>query len=327
MFFLSITIVSSFITISANSWLGMWMGLEINLLSIIPLMNNMNPLSTEASLKYFITQAMASTLILLSIISISMKMEFFYNHFNHLIFNSALITKMGMAPFHFWFPEIIDGLTWMMTTLMLTWQKIAPMILLMYNLNYSNFFFLIIIIAMLISGINGLNQISLRKILVFSSINHMAWMISSLLINKFIWLIYFLIYALMTIFLTMNFHINNIFFFNQMISLMNKNIIFKFFFIFNFLSLGGIPPFIGFFPKWLIIHNLINMKFYNLALLMILLTLFTLFFYTRLMFSSLLLNFSQSNFFLNKTTNLLMISMNFMFLNSLIFSTFCINLL
>jgi NADH-ubiquinone oxidoreductase chain 2 len=53
------------ISISANSWLGAWIGLEINLISFIPLISSQeNIFTTEASLKYFIIQALASSTLL-----------------------------------------------------------------------------------------------------------------------------------------------------------------------------------------------------------------------------------------------------------------------
>ena len=54
-----------FITISSNSWLRAWIGLEFNLLSFIPIIsNNKNILTLEASLKYFLIQALVSSTLL-----------------------------------------------------------------------------------------------------------------------------------------------------------------------------------------------------------------------------------------------------------------------
>nr|ARH54520.1 NADH dehydrogenase subunit 2 [Ocypus ophthalmicus] len=304
--FLSSLMIGSMISISASSWMGMWMGLEINLLSIIPLMNsNKNLFSSEASLKYFITQALASTILLFSIILLSNNI-FLINQIKSnilLIFNSALLTKVGAAPFHFWLPEITEGLSWLNCLILLTWQKIAPMIILMYNMEFSEFFFLIIIFSMLISGIMGFNQTSIRKILAYSSINHIGWMISSMFTLETIWFYYFLIYTLISLNIILIFHILNIFYLKQLFVSMNGNFILKFFFVFNFLSLGGLPPFIGFFPKWLTIENLIMTNLFLLTFTMIILTLLALFYYVRIMFSTLVLNISEINYLIDNKLN------------------------
>nr|YP_010491839.1 NADH dehydrogenase subunit 2 [Platydracus impotens]UWM92625.1 NADH dehydrogenase subunit 2 [Platydracus impotens] len=298
--------IGSLISISSLSWMGMWMGLEINLLSIIPLMNsNKNLFSSEASLKYFITQALASTILLFAIILMSNSLIMVNTIKSNLvlILNSALLTKMGAAPFHFWFPEVMEGLSWMNSMTLLTWQKIAPMIILMYNMNFPSFFFMIIILSMLISGIMGFNQTSIRKILAYSSINHIGWMISSMFLFETTWLYYFLIYSLISLNIVLIFNLLNIFYMKQLFNSMNNNFSIKFFFVFNFLSLGGLPPFIGFLPKWLTIENLIQSKFFLLTFSMILLTLLTLFYYVRLMFSALVMNMSETNYLMNYKFN------------------------
>nr|ALO71181.1 NADH deshydrogenase subunit 2 [Tasgius compressus] len=327
--FLSSLMTGSLIAISASSWMGMWMGLEINLLSIIPLMNsNKNLFSSEASLKYFITQALTSTILMFSIILLSNNI-FLINQIKSnilLIFNSALLTKMGAAPFHFWFPEIMDGLSWLNCMTLLTWQKIAPMIIMMYNIKFSEFFFLIIIFSMLISGIMGFNQTSIRKILAYSSINHIGWMISSMLIMETIWLYYFLIYTLISLNIIMIFFTLNIFYLKQLFISMNNNFIMKFFFVFNFLSLGGLPPFIGFFPKWLTIENLILSNLLLLAFTMMILTLLTLFFYIRMMFSTLVMNMMEINYLIhNEFNQFWTLMMNFMAIFGFLICTILFN--
>ena len=90
------------------------MGLEINLLSFIPLItikNNLN--NSEASLNYFLIQAFGSTVILFSIIIylIFINLNFFlklnnylFNFLNFLpllLISFTLMLKIGVAPFHF----------------------------------------------------------------------------------------------------------------------------------------------------------------------------------------------------------------------------------
>nr|APX39287.1 NADH dehydrogenase subunit 2 [Longitarsus aeneus] len=320
MFFNSM-IISTLITISSYNWLMMWIGLEINLLSIIPLFkSHTNSFPVEASLKYFITQSLASIIILFSMI-LSMNLMEYLNNWNYslmIMFNSALLTKLGAAPFHYWFPEVMEGLNWMNSLLLLTWQKLAPMILLMYNLNMSMFFSIIIILSSITSGMFGINQISLRKILSYSSINHIAWMLASMFYMKSIWIIYFSIYTMISINIILIFYYLNTFFIPQLFLILNNNKLIKILFIFNFFSLGGLPPFLGFFPKWLVINNLVENKFYTLSFILITTTLITLFYYIRLTLSTLTLNFSESVFILSYVNNFKIMFFNICSILSLI---------
>nr|ANJ70537.1 NADH dehydrogenase subunit 2 [Liopterus haemorrhoidalis] len=332
--FLSTLFSGTMISISSISWLGAWMGLEINLLSFIPLLSKKNnSYSSESSIKYFLVQTMASTIFLFAILMMMFKMNFSsellkINSFLIMLINSTLLLKMGAAPFHFWFPEIIEGMNWMNSLILMTWQKIAPMMLLSYSLKISNFIFFIIIISTFIGSIGGLNQISLRKMLAYSSINHIGWMISTFLNNEMIWIMYFLIYSFISLTLISIFNNFKIYYLKQMFLVMNKNSIIKFCLMLNLLSLGGLPPFLGFLPKWIIIQNLSNNNMF-LLLFMIMMTLITLFFYLRISYSSVMLSHNKLNFnlIMNKYTknNLILLMLTFISINGLILYTFFFN--
>nr|WBR65483.1 NADH dehydrogenase subunit 2 [Layahima sp. 4 YZ-2022a] len=292
--FTLILMLGSIISISSNSWLGAWMGLEINLLSFIPLLTNLKNLtSTESSLKYFIVQALASTTLLFVVLllSFNQKYSFEYHLYLNIILNSALLMKMGAAPFHSWFPEVMEGLSWIMSFILMTWQKIAPMILISYCL-FHKFIFLVIILSIFIGSIGGFNQTNLRSLMAYSSINHLGWMLSSLLISLNFWIIYFLFYSLLSLSIVYMFYQLNIFYFSQIFPALNNMPILKFSLFCNFLSLGGLPPFTGFLPKWIIIQNLSTTNM-TLISIMVILTLITLFFYIRLTYSALMINSSQ----------------------------------
>nr|YP_010127368.1 NADH dehydrogenase subunit 2 [Apomecyna saltator]QPO99864.1 NADH dehydrogenase subunit 2 [Apomecyna saltator] len=328
LFFLTL-MLGTLIAISSYSWLSMWMGLEINLLSIIPLLkDSKNLYPSEAALKYFITQALASSILLFSIV-LSLNLSEFMDYpknFIILMMNSALMTKLGAAPFHSWFPEVMEGLNWNNATIMLTWQKIAPMVLVMYNCQLTYFMLAIIIFSTILSGTLGLNQISLRKILTYSSINHIGWMLASMLNSQTIWMIYFLIYTLITLNLIVIFHYFKIYFLNQFFFVSNNLKMIKFFFICNFLSLGGLPPFLGFFPKWMVINNLISNNFYLMSTLLIVFTLISLYFYLRVTFSTILLNSSETLMIPCKKIGFSIYFVNFLSLSGLLVSTLIFNI-
>nr|YP_010326960.1 NADH dehydrogenase subunit 2 [Polyptychus trilineatus]UNP54212.1 NADH dehydrogenase subunit 2 [Polyptychus trilineatus] len=325
MFFLFILVFSTMISISANSWFGCWIGLEINLLSFIPLISNSNNLlSSEAALKYFLTQSIASMNFLFSIlIKMTLMKNFELNNFISIMINSSLLMKMGATPFHFWFPNISEGLSWFNNFILMTWQKISPMILLSYYYN-MNFLYFIIILNVMIGAIGGINQTSLRKMMAFSSINNLGWMIFSIMISNNLWLFYFICYSLLISIMFFLFYIMNVFFINQLF-INNMNFMIKLNFLINFLSLGGLPPFIGFLPKWIIINFLMVNKFYLLTLIMIMSSLITIYFYIRIMYSSFLFNYFKMKWFKIQLKNNMMNLINLISLISImgmIFSTF-----
>nr|QBF01241.1 NADH dehydrogenase subunit 2 [Stegana xiaoleiae] len=300
--FLMIMMMGSLITVTSNSWLGAWMGLEINLLSFIPLMSdNNNLMSTEASLKYFLVQALASTVLLFAVILLMMKLNMDYNmnsYYEMAIILSSLLLKSGAAPFHFWFPNIMEGLSWMNCLLLMTWQKIAPLMLISY-INIKMLLMISIILSVIIGSLGGFNQSSLRKLMAFSSINHLGWMLIALIIDKSIWLIYFLMYSFLSFTLTFMFNNFKIFHFNQMFSLFFNSKILKFILFMNFLSLGGLPPFLGFMPKWFVIQQLSMDNQYFILTILLMTTLITLFFYLRICYSAFMLNYYENNWMVN----------------------------
>nr|WKU83849.1 NADH dehydrogenase subunit 2 [Ceriana willistoni] len=300
--FLFILIFSTLITISSNSWLGAWMGLEINLLSFIPLMSDNNLMSNEASLKYFLTQALASSILLFSSILFlynnNFMMQTSFNNYMNMIILSSLFMKSGTAPFHFWFPNVMEGLSWMNSLILMTWQKIAPLMLISY-LIIKFMLFWGIILSVIIGSLGGLNQTSLRKLMTFSSINHLGWILMSMYANESLWINYFLFYSFLSFNLIFLFNMFKLFHINQLFSLFMHNKILKFSLFLNFLSLGGLPPFLGFIPKWFTIQYLTFNNQLFLMTILIIMTLITLYFYLRLCYTAFMLNYHENNWNFN----------------------------
>nr|YP_002265484.1 NADH dehydrogenase subunit 2 [Contacyphon sp. BT0012]ACF35069.1 NADH dehydrogenase subunit 2 [Contacyphon sp. BT0012] len=331
--FFTTLISGTLISISSSSWMGTWMGLEINLISFVPLISNSkNLFSSESAMKYFLVQALASTSFLFSIILLmilnSLNEFSLMNWSLIMILNSSLYLKMGAAPLHFWFPEVTSKLNWSQSMILLTWQKIAPMMLLTYTMPNNIFSYLIIISSVCVGSIIGLNQTMMQKLMAYSSINHMGWMLASMLFMENIWMIYFTIYSSVTILLMMLMKNLNIFFMKQLFINMNNSSL-KFSFIINFLSLGGLPPFLGFLPKWIIIQNMINENMFMLTFIMIMMTMITLFFYLRVTFSILLINYNENNWKPNlkfKNKKFIFI-LNMISISGLVMSTIIINMI
>nr|AIM56850.1 NADH dehydrogenase subunit 2 [Papilio polytes] len=323
MFFYFILIFSTLISISSNSWLGCWIGLEINLLSFIPLISShKNLLYSEAALKYFLTQAIASINFLFSIlIKMILMKNFEINYLISIMINSSMLMKMGSAPFHFWFPNIIEGLSWLNCFILMTWQKISPMILLSYYMN-NNFLMMIMIINVIIGVLGGINQTSLRKLMAFSSINNLGWMLISLMISENLWLFYLMMYSFLISILCLTFNLLNVYFINQLF-IINMNSIIKMSLLINFLSLGDYLPF------WILPQmNYYNFLFMNNKFLIIpliyMMSMNMMIFYIRIIILLYikLLKLKWFTFFLKNKSMLMINFFSMISLLGMIFSTF-----
>nr|ASY98574.1 NADH dehydrogenase subunit 2 [Camelomantis moultoni] len=295
--FLIMLISGLLISLCANSWLGVWMGLEINLLSFIPLISsNKNMFSTESSLKYFLIQAIASSTFLFLILLKTNIHEMFnlakISSWNNFIM-IPLLMKTAAAPFHWWLPSVVEGLSWLNSFIILSIQKIAPLMLISYML-INNFFIQIIIISSaLIGAIGGFNQNSMRKIISFSSINHMGWMLTAMILGSNLWLLYFIIYFINIISIMSLTSMMNLSYISQTFNAMNNKKIIKFTLFIVMLSLGGLPPFLGFFPKWIMIQFMIQNLMIFTSFMLIMSSLLTLYYYIRMMFTTLMITNSE----------------------------------
>nr|UFR83257.1 NADH dehydrogenase subunit 2 [Myopus schisticolor] len=291
------------ITMFSSNLFTMWIGLEMNLLALIPLMmTHQNPRSTEAATKYFLTQATASMVLLLSIILNFKQLGLwtFHPETSNTIMTMTFISlaiKLGLAPFHSWLPEVTQGIKLSTGLVLLTWQKIAPLSILLqfYELMNHKILILSAISSVLIGAWNGLNQTQTRKIMAYSSIAHMGWMMSILPYNPSLTALNLLIYISMTAPLFMIFHTHSFTSITSMSLMWNKMPMALPMISLILLSTGGLPPLTGFLPKWAIITELLKNNNLTLATLMAMIALINLFFYTRLIYSTSLTTFPTNN--------------------------------
>jgi NADH-ubiquinone oxidoreductase chain 2 len=180
-------------------------------------------------------------------------------------------------------------LEWTECLLLITVQKISPFILISYLLKINLFLARIIITSVAIGSIGGINQTSLRKILTYSSINHTGWILSAISLRESMWLLYFSIYSLLTTTVISIIKPFKPSFINQLIIIKKEIVITKFLIFTSLLSLGGLPPFLGFIPKWVIIQEMTANKHYFLITFIVIGSLLTLYYYLRICYSRFLI--------------------------------------
>nr|YP_007374613.1 NADH dehydrogenase subunit 2 [Hypogeophis rostratus]ACS37106.1 NADH dehydrogenase subunit 2 [Hypogeophis rostratus] len=293
-------------TFMSSHWLLAWMGLEINTLAILPMMiKTHHPRATEATTKYFLTQAAASALILFSTLMNAWTTgQWELKELSPLPSNMltiALMMKLGVAPMHFWLPEVLQGVDLTTGLIISTWQKLAPMSLMFmtYNLLNPNLLMLLGFTSILLGGWLGLNQTQLRKIMASSSIAHLGWMMMILPLSPTLFILNIIIYITMTtaMFLSMKFF--NVTKLNALTTSWSKTPILAISSSMVLLSLGGLPPTTGFMPKWLILQEMTKQHFSTTATIMAISALLSLFFYLRLSYS---LALTQSPNTINSST-------------------------
>nr|AAN64183.1 NADH dehydrogenase subunit 2 [Thrips imaginis] len=285
-----ISLISSMmICLSSNSFMSMWMSMEINLFSFIPLISsNQKIMSEKSTMLYFLIQSISSSIFL---ISFSMNLENLKSMMTTMMI-LAIFMKLGMFPFHFWMISIIEGMEWEQAFILMTLQKIIPIMILSF-MTQQKMIIMFWILNSLIACISGLTMFSTRKILGFSSINHLSIMLMAMILSKKIFKAYFIIYSFMTFSATKMMKTTNLNFLFQSFTEMKKNKANNFTFLLIFLSMAGVPPLLGFMPKMLTLMAMLKSEmFLTITLILIFNTLST-FFYLRMSMNNLLMN---SNF-------------------------------
>nr|AAG34988.1 NADH dehydrogenase subunit 2 [Anolis valencienni] len=291
---LSSLATGTIITMTSHHWLMAWIGLEMNTLAIIPIMSTThNPRATEAATKYFLTQASASAMILFSsminawqtgtwdITNLSSEPA-------HILLSVALAMKLGLVPMHFWLPEVLQGSTMTTALIIITWQKLAPMALIYLNINNLSTTVLILLglLSSIIGGWGGLNQTQTRKIMAFSSIAHLGWMITVSSIMTNIMIMNLMIYLIMSTALFCSLILSKSKTIQDTTVAWTLSPTLTSTMMILLLSLGGLPPLTGFMPKWLILEELIIQNLIPTATTLAVSTLLSLFFYLRLAYTT-----------------------------------------
>nr|UXX61805.1 NADH dehydrogenase subunit 2 [Rhynchotus rufescens] len=307
----SITL-GSLITLSSSHWILAWAGLEINTLAVIPLISKSHhPRAVEASIKYFLVQASASALILFSsLINAWSTGQWDIMHLTNptssLLLTTAISMKLGLVPFHFWFPEVLQGSSLMTGLLLSTLIKLPPLAILSQvssSLNPTILAYMAIASTAL-GGWMGLNQTQIRKILAFSSISHLGWMSMIIIYNPKLTILTFSLYTLITSSVFMSLNTTKTMNLPTLMTSWTKTPSLNAILLMILLSLAGLPPMSGFMPKWMILQELVNQEMVPMAIMISMLSLLGLFFYLRLAYySTITLSPNSANYMKQWHTN------------------------
>nr|ANC65479.1 NADH dehydrogenase subunit 2 [Hirudo medicinalis] len=276
--------MSIMMMLSSNSWLSLWVCLELNMFMFIPIMM-WDPYENteEGAIKYFIIQSLASMMLLISIfysymLSLKMLPDF--------MLMMALFMKVGSFPFYFWFPSVMKSLGWFSCMVLSTLQKLGPLSILVLYVN--KIYVVVMFISLMnifIGGFKGCMQSDLRTLMAYSSISHVGWMLSILCSTFYLLsMLYFIFYSFMILPIFM---ILMVFDVKNLSSLFSINVIsmkYSFGLVLLILSLSGLPPMSGFLPKLMILNVLIYENVI-ISVIMVVMSMLSMYMYLNLVFT------------------------------------------
>nr|QKI84831.1 NADH dehydrogenase subunit 2 [Aspidoscelis gularis] len=287
-------ITGTLITMNSNHWLLAWLGLEINMMAIVPMISKTHhPRATEATIKYFLAQTGASLLMLFASSTNAWytgtwDITQLTNPTSCTTLTIALCMKIGLAPMHLWLPEVMQGTTLKMALTIATWQKLAPMSLILMTSNSHSKLLLMLMatLSIIMGGWGGLNQTQLRKIMAYSSIANMGWMMIILQQAPKLTTFTLLLYIMMTTTMFMTLTPQKTKTIKTIGTTWTLSPSLTIITMLTLTSLGGLPPMTGFMPKWLILEKLLSENMTPLATITAMATLLSLFFYLRLFYTT-----------------------------------------
>ena len=141
------------------------MGLELNLLGFVPLAM-LRTENKKPAIYYFIVQSVGSLLLLFGGMSVGVALG---------LGLFGLLLKMGLAPMHFWVPPVAGRLSRTSFGLLLTWQKVAPLSLLVFITLYL---YPLIVINVMTGSLMILASSALQPLLVFRGLVQLGWVLA-----------------------------------------------------------------------------------------------------------------------------------------------------
>nr|WNO18553.1 NADH dehydrogenase subunit 2 [Pectinodonta sp.] len=272
-FFVFLMIFGTVISICSFHWLFIWVGFEINLMGFIPLLmySGLN-FRAECGVKYFLVQALGSVMFVVGSVLVFSSMSSWdlspflekinnsgvLGNFGIYFFCFSLLLKLGCFPFYFWVPSVVMGGSWFSCFLLLTWQKISPFFVLIMSgsLFFSDVFWVVLISAIgssIFGGLGGIGESFIRPLMAYSSISHSGWMLLSCVHGLGIFMIYFMIYFFISCCIFMLLSLVGDMSMSFSNSEMGEKKLIEWGIIGVLLSLAGVPPFLGFLGKWIIV--------------------------------------------------------------------------
>ncbi len=306
------------ILISSRNFFNFYFAVEMFSMPIYALIAlESKPDNMEASLKYFILSAIFSGIFLYGLSLVygatgSLDFQSIINfiatqhismlfHVGIMLIFIGIFFKLNLSPFHMWSPDVYQGSTIIVTMLIATLPKIALVSVFSYllmevlpkyiNYHWQVLLIIIAILSMLIGNIGAILQNNIKRLLAYSAIGHAGFIILGLAANNHQGAIaadfYVVLYAFMmvgifgsiVIFNNKNIEFDNI---NNFSGLAKQHPWIAGMLLILLLSMAGVPPTAGFYAKFLIIKALITADLIWVAVVGLLFSVISLFYYLKI---------------------------------------------
>jgi NADH-ubiquinone oxidoreductase chain 2 len=297
--------------ISSNDIISIFLSIELQSFAVYILASlyRESESATSAGLKYFLLGSLSSAILLLGVVLIysftgltefeglymlcSTSISNQYIHFSVLLISVGLLFKVAASPFHNWSPDVYDGVPTIVTAWLITMPKISFFIfmvnfqLILGIASQISFIFTISsLLSLVIGSLGGLIQFSIKKLLAYSSISHVGFMLLALSVNNpnsiealLFYLfqysltninVFFLLIVLGNLFSTIISIYSPFQFISQLKGLFSTNSLLGWSFAVSMFSIAGIPPIVGFFAKLEVLYSSMYNGYYFLVIVAIL---------------------------------------------------------
>nr|YP_010943500.1 NADH dehydrogenase subunit 2 [Mactra alta]WLS55680.1 NADH dehydrogenase subunit 2 [Mactra alta] len=248
--FFFLMLMGVFLSVKGESIYSVWVGVEISFLGVMFLISGDSVEEVEGSMKYFIIQVVSSHVFLLSIFSV---IGGWWSTESVFLMMVSMLLKLGVFPFHFWVPAVFSQLSYLSLVLVGVVQKVIPLWLLS-SLSLSgsvlSIFQFILVVSSFVGAVGGLGTLHFRSLLSYSSISHTCFLAAMSVESFFSCMMYLMVYFFLSIGLNLSLWVMKVYSFSDLskcstFSKESATLMISFY----GLSLAGMPPFSGFFPK------------------------------------------------------------------------------
>lgn len=310
---ITIALLGMMIILSANDLIVLYLGIELLSLTlyILATLNNKGELSTEAGLKYFIIGAVSSGILLLgcSLIYSTTGLTGYTELENYMIYTNtkniggiliviSMMVKLAAAPFHMWAPDVYDGSPTIITAFFAIVPKIALFGTLVSLLSgpflgliekYQELIMISAALSIVVGTLGALNQFKLKRLMAYSAISHIGFILIGLstvslngLIATLIYFILYIIMSLLTFSIILNIAPNSANPITLLVGLSRINPLLSLCFALSLLSIAGVPPLAGFLSKFYIITSALQSNMWVITIIAIIASMVSAFYYLQL---------------------------------------------
>jgi NADH-quinone oxidoreductase subunit N len=312
---LLLSVLGMFIMISANDLILFYLGLELQSLSlyILASLDRDNLKSNESGLKYFILSSLASGLLLygcsilygfsgstnFEVISSNTNTGNIGTVFAMVFILVGLAFKVSAVPFHMWTPDVYEGAPTSVTSFFAVVPKIAGIAVFIRFMQipfteiadqWQPILIFISLASMILGAIAAIGQSNIKRLIAYSSIGHIGFALAGISTNTTLGYISTITYI--SIYVVMNLGVFACIFLmkrdgkycenlNDLSGISKSHPLLSITFLIILFSLAGIPPLAGFFAKFYIFIAVIESKMYTLAIIGLLSTVISAFYYLR----------------------------------------------